>query len=76
MHDAECVVCVGCGCTRSCTGSFGRVFLAKWKGDANKDPVAIKRLKKAAVIRQKQVDHINSEKSILAALDHPFIVRT
>ncbi|CEM30950.1 unnamed protein product [Vitrella brassicaformis CCMP3155] len=56
------------------TGSFGRVFLAKWKGDANKDPVAIKRLKKAAVIRQKQVDHINSEKSILAALDHPFIV--
>eukprot|EP00386_Alphamonas_edax_P014637 GDKI01044886.1.p1 GENE.GDKI01044886.1~~GDKI01044886.1.p1 ORF type:complete len:323 (+),score=135.79 GDKI01044886.1:119-1087(+) len=57
------------------TGSFGRVFLAKKKGDRDADPLAIKRLKKSVIIRQKQVDHITSEKNILAQLDHPFVVR-
>jgi len=35
---------------------------------------ALKTLKKAAVIKMKQVDHLMSEKSILATLRHPFIV--
>lgn len=56
------------------TGSFGRVFLARRKDDSTAPPVAIKRLKKAAVIRQKQVDHILSEKRILQMINHPFTV--
>eukprot|EP01071_Lankesteria_metandrocarpae_P005373 Lankesteria_metandrocarpae@DN3972_c0_g1_i1.p1 len=56
------------------TGSFGRVFLAKHRDDTAGLPCAIKRLKKAAVIKQKQVDHIVSEKRILASIKHPFIV--
>jgi len=35
---------------------------------------ALKTLKKAAIIKMKQVDHIVSEKAILADLKHPFIV--
>jgi len=36
---------------------------------------ALKILKKAEIIRLKQVDHIINENTILANLDHPFIVR-
>lgn len=57
-------------------GSFGRVFLARRRDDSTAPPVAIKRLKKAAVIRQKQVDHILSEKRILQMINHPFTVST
>ncbi len=32
-------------------------------------------LKKAEVIRLQQVEHMLSEKAILAVLDHPFIVK-
>eukprot|EP01069_Polyplicarium_translucidae_P001263 Polyplicarium_translucidae@DN1602_c0_g1_i1.p1 len=56
------------------TGSFGRVFLARRNDDPAGNPVAIKRLKKAIVIRQKQVDHIVSEKKILQSVKHPFVV--
>lgn len=42
--------------------------------DEEGPPVAIKRLKKAALIRQKQVDHITSERRILATVHHPFLV--
>eukprot|EP01068_Selenidium_serpulae_P009816 Selendium_serpulae@DN5326_c0_g1_i1.p1 len=60
---------------RTCgTGSFGRVFMAKKVGDPTDKPYAIKRLKKSVVIRQKQVDHIISEKKILAVIRHPFVV--
>lgn len=54
------------------TGSFGRVrhSLCKKTGEY----VALKILKKAAVFRLKQVDHIISEKSILKSINHPFIV--
>ena len=34
----------------------------------------MKVMKKAEVVRLKQVEHIRSEKSILAAIEHPFIV--
>jgi serine/threonine protein kinase len=36
--------------------------------------MAIKMLKKSAIIRMKQIDHIRSEKTILSSIDHPFIV--
>ena len=57
------------------TGSFGRVrFATLAKGSQDKDFYALKILKKSAIIRLKQVDHINSEKEILVGLNHPFIV--
>lgn len=38
------------------------------------EPLALKCLKKSAVIKLKQIDHIKSEKKVLASIDHPFIV--
>ncbi len=55
------------------TGSFGRVRFAVDKSTGV--PWAIKMLKKAEVVRLKQVEHMLSEKSILETLDHPFIVQ-
>ena len=54
------------------TGSFGRVMLCKNRktGEYN----AMKRLKKADIIRDKQTDHVISENTILADIDHPFLV--
>jgi len=40
----------------------------------SKKVYAIKMLKKAEILRLKQVDHIHSENSILSQLNHPFIV--
>lgn len=54
------------------TGSFGRVRLAK--DIRMKKYVAVKILKKAEIIRLKQVDHIISECCILGSIKHPFIV--
>ena len=54
------------------TGSFGRVRLAK--ETATNRYVALKILKKAEILRLKQVDHILSEFSILRGLSHPFLV--
>jgi len=53
-------------------GSFGRVKIAKNKitGKYN----AIKQLKKAEIIKLKQVDHIINEVKILSYIDHPFLV--
>ena len=55
------------------SGSFGRVKLAKKKDG---DYVAIKILKKAELIKLKQVDHILNEIKILSMIDHPFLVKT
>jgi len=53
-------------------GSFGRVKLAR---DKKKNKfVALKILKKAEIIRLKQVDHVISENTILNNIHHPFIV--
>lgn len=54
------------------TGAFGRVKFVTHKQTDNF--YALKCLKKAAIIKMKQVDHIVSEKSILISLKHPFIV--
>ena len=35
----------------------------------------MKILKKADIIKLKQVDHVISENTILAEIDHPFLVR-
>lgn len=53
-------------------GTFGRVKLVKLKG--SKEVYALKVMKKIDIIKQKQVEHIKSEKEILMELDHPFIV--
>lgn len=54
------------------TGSFGRVKFAKSRIDGQY--YAIKLMKKHDIIKLKQVDHINSERSIMMQLSHPFIV--
>lgn len=54
------------------TGSFGRVKLAKSKSTGKY--VAIKILKKAEIIKLKQVDHIMNEIKILSLINHPFLV--
>ena len=53
-------------------GSFGRVRLALNK--KTKEYLALKILKKAEIIKLKQVDHVISENTILADIDHPFLV--
>ena len=54
------------------TGSFGRVRIAKNK--STEEFVAMKILKKAEILRLKQVDHIMSEFTILSNITHPFLV--
>ncbi|KAF8608053.1 Pkinase-domain-containing protein [Ceratobasidium sp. AG-I] len=54
------------------TGSFGRVHLACSRH--NHRHYAIKVLNKSKVVQQKQVEHTNSERSVLATVRHPFIV--
>jgi serine/threonine protein kinase len=57
------------------TGTFGRVRLVKHRDDPETaDPFALKCLKKSAVIKLKQIDHIKSEKKVLSTIEHPFIV--
>jgi len=44
------------------------------KNKSNGDFVALKMLKKAEILRLKQVDHIISENTILSNINHPFLV--
>ena len=49
--------------------------LVKHRCDGNEvEPLALKCLKKNAIIKLKQIDHVKSEKKVLALIDHPFIV--
>jgi len=54
------------------TGAFGRVRFVTHIPTGKH--YALKTLKKAAIIKMKQVDHIMSEKQILSEMSHPFIV--
>lgn len=55
------------------TGSFGRVHLVR--SVHNGRYYAIKVLKKAQVIKMKQVEHTNDERKMLKLIEHPFIIR-
>ncbi|KAJ5322699.1 hypothetical protein N7452_010988 [Penicillium brevicompactum] len=57
------------------TGTFARVWLARLKDQKDKNKVyALKILRKADVIKLKQVEHVRNERKALAAvIDHPFI---
>jgi len=65
LADFELARTLGCG-------SFGRVKYAKYKPDGKF--YAVKFMKKQEIIKLKQVDHINNEKKLMAAIDHPFVV--
>jgi serine/threonine protein kinase len=54
-------------------GSFGRVRLCRNRKTG--EYFAMKILKKADIIKLKQVDHVISENTILADIDHPFLVK-
>ena len=54
------------------TGSYGRVRIAKNK--KTNEYFALKILKKAEIIKLKQVDHVVSEYTILGDIDHPSLV--
>ena len=54
------------------TGTFSRVRIARHK--ASGKYLALKILKKAEIIRLKQVDHTMSEKAILQKINHPMII--
>lgn len=58
--------------SHTCSGSFGRVRLTRHKKTG--EYFAMKALKKADIIKLKQVDHVISENTILAEIDHPFLV--
>lgn len=55
-------------------GSFGRVRLCRNRKTG--EYFAMKILKKADIIKLKQVDHVISENTILADIDHPFLVNS
>ena len=54
------------------TGSFGRVHLVQSKH--NQRYYAVKVLKKAQVVKMKQVEHTNDERRMLQQVKHPFLI--
>lgn len=54
------------------TGSFGRVHLVQSKH--NQRYYAVKVLKKAQVVKMKQVEHTNDERRMLQRCKHPFLI--
>ena len=54
------------------TGSFGRVHLVQSKH--NHRFYAIKVLKKAQVVKMKQIEHTNDERRMLSRVRHPFLI--
>ncbi|GAA5821534.1 hypothetical protein JCM3770_000858, partial [Rhodotorula araucariae] len=62
------------------TGTFGRVVLARLRTSPTRPSqtqphyFAMKVLEKNTVVRLRQVEHVNSERSTLAHVQHPFVV--
>ncbi|PVV04076.1 hypothetical protein BB560_001432 [Smittium megazygosporum] len=55
------------------TGSFGRVRIAR--NPKSNQYYAVKILRKAEVVRARQVEHVNNERAVLAFCDSNFIVK-
>lgn len=53
-------------------GSFGKVMQVRYKSD--KKIYAMKILRKKAIVARNQVEHTKSERKILQALQHPFLM--
>ena len=66
IHDFSIIKVIG-------KGSYGKVLLVK-KNDEDK-VYAMKVLKKKAMIKRNQVEHIKAERKIMELVDHPFIVK-
>ncbi|CEQ40832.1 SPOSA6832_02508, partial [Sporobolomyces salmonicolor] len=62
------------------TGTFGKVLLARLRTSPIRPAqtqvhyFAMKVLEKSTVVRLRQVEHVNSERSTLALIQHPFVV--
>ncbi|KAK2467058.1 hypothetical protein APHAL10511_001316 [Amanita phalloides] len=60
------------------TGTFGKVLLVRHRAAAGDNDAqnhfALKVLKKTDIIRLRQVEHVNAERSILHCISHPFVV--
>jgi len=56
------------------TGTFGRVTLVQHKY-GSRGFYALKIMSIREVIRNRQIEHVHSEKNILLSVDHPFIIK-
>ena len=54
------------------TGTFSRVRLAQCR--RSQEFVVMKIMRKADIVKMKQVDHVRNEKTLLTRLSHPFLV--
>lgn len=57
-------------------GAFSLVFLAKKESEKDETIFyALKKMNKFFILKEKQINHIKEEKSILSIIEHPFIVK-
>lgn len=57
-------------------GSFGKVFLVVKRGGPDAGATyALKSLRKEVLLRRNQVEHTKTERAILQAVGHPYIVQ-
>lgn len=55
-------------------GSYGKVMLVRHNTDISDKVYAMKMLRKDNVIKRNQVEHTKTERNVLEAVSHPFIV--
>ncbi|CAF0956467.1 unnamed protein product [Adineta ricciae] len=56
-------------------GTFSRVILARRRSENYQEFFVVKTMAIRDIVQMKQVNHVNDERRILAAVQHPFIVR-
>lgn len=67
--DFELLRCIG-------RGTFGRVYLARKKGDESRRLLAMKVLRKSRVATtRKRAEYIVTERKVLRSANHPFVAR-
>jgi len=54
------------------TGTFSRVRIAQCR--RNQEIVVVKIMRKADIVKMRQVDHVKNEKNILSTVSHPLLV--